>query len=94
MYDIEQEKCGLQGDIGRIIKTMRWTYFCKHPSQYNIQLVKEYYANLVDIPNKRLEMVVRGTKVVYSKETINMVLGFNNVCVTYQHLLETYDEGD
>lgn len=92
MYKIKEENLGFLGDIGRIIKTMKWTRFCKHPSSYNIQMVKKFYANLVDTTNRRMEVVVRGKKVVYSKAIINMVLGLSNAGDTYQHLLETSDE--
>lgn len=71
---------------------MKWVKFYKHPNPYNVQMVRGFYNNLVDTTDKRLEVVVRGTKEVYSEETINMVLCLNNVGDTYQHMLETSDE--
>lgn len=83
---------GFPSDIGQIIKTMKWVKFYKNPNPYNVQMVRGFYTNLMDTTDKRLEVVVRGTKEVYSEETINMVLGLNNVGDTYQHILETSDE--
>lgn len=41
-----------------------------------------------------LEVKVRGIKVVYSEENINMVFGLRNVSHTYQNPLETFDEAE
>ncbi|KAL5053106.1 hypothetical protein RYX36_033788 [Vicia faba] len=94
VYDMEKENMGSTGDIGHLIKTMKWARFYMQPNPYNVQLVKEFYANLVDTTNKRLEVKVCRVKVSYSKATINMVLGLGNFDNTYQNLLETSDDQD
>lgn len=48
----------------------------------------------MDITSKRLEVRVRCIKVVYSEETIIMVLGLRNVGNTYQNVLDTSSKGD
>lgn len=92
IYNMDWVNMGVHGDIRRIIKTLKLTKFYRHPNSYNVQMVKEFYTNLVDTSNKINEVMVRGTKVVYSEETINMAMGLHNVGDTYQHLLETADD--
>ncbi|KAL5082253.1 hypothetical protein RYX36_010674 [Vicia faba] len=49
---------------------MKRTRFCKKANPYNVQPVKEFYANLVDTTSKRLEVKVQGMKFSYSEEDI------------------------
>lgn len=56
--------------------------------------MKEFYSNLIDLTNKRIEVIIRGTKVVYSEATINMTLGLLENGDEYQELLEKYDDQD
>lgn len=63
IYNIDEENLSFPGDLGRIIKTLKWTKFCRQQNSYNFQTVKEFYSNMVDTSNKRMKVVVRGTKV-------------------------------
>lgn len=54
-------------------------------------MIKEFYSNLVNT-KQIVEVVVRGTKVVYYEATINMALGLHNVGDTWQHLLVTTND--
>lgn len=66
MFDMEYENLGFLGDIWLLIKAMKWTKFCKQPQSYNVQFMKEFYANLIEITSKKAEVEVRGVKVSYS----------------------------
>lgn len=57
-----------------------------------MQLVKEIYANMVDITDKKPEVKVHGVKLLYSKAMINMVFGIGNFEDIYQNLLANSDE--
>ncbi|KAI5400361.1 hypothetical protein KIW84_065303 [Lathyrus oleraceus] len=71
---------------------MKWTRFYQQPQSYNTQIVKEFYANLVDTNNKKCEVVVRGVKFSYSEGTINILFKLGLVEYRYQELLLTsYD---
>lgn len=52
LFGLDDENFGILGDLGCMIKIMKWTKFCNHPQPYNIQLVKEVYANLVVTTSK------------------------------------------
>lgn len=92
IYNMEDKNLGLPDDIWRIIISIKWRKFYKHPNPYNMKMVKEFYTDLVDTLSKRLEVLEKGIKVQYSEQTTNMMLGVKNVGDTYQSLLENIDE--
>lgn len=59
-----------------------------------MQIVKDFYSNMVDSSSKRLEVIVRETQVKYSVATTNMMLRVKNVGDTCQIFLETFDEDE
>lgn len=77
LFDLEDEHLGLPGDLGCLIKTMKWMEFNKEKYPYNIQLVKEFCTNLINITSKKVEVRVRGVKVSYSGAKLNLVFGLN-----------------
>lgn len=85
---------GLLGDMEKLIENMKWTRFYQQPQSYNTQIVKEFYANLVDTNNKKCEVVVRGVKFSYSEGNINMLFKLGLVEYRYQELLLTSYEVD
>lgn len=54
---------GLTDEIGRVIISHKWKKFCRHTNPYNMQIVKELYSNMVDIYQKTLKVILRGTNV-------------------------------
>ncbi|KAL5067656.1 hypothetical protein RYX36_018543 [Vicia faba] len=56
--------------------------------------VKEFYANLVNTNNKRVEVVVRGVKVSYSEGKVDMFFKLGNREDRYQEILTPYDDAD
>lgn len=92
IYNMEDENLVLSGNLRHIIKCLKWDKFCRHPNPYNMQIVNEFYSDLVDTSHRRMEVVVRGTKVVYYEATINVELRLRNVADKYQNLLETMDD--
>lgn len=91
---MEDDDIGLPVGIRRIIKSVKWNKFYTHPYPYNMQMLKNFYSNLVDTSSMRMVVIVRRTNVQFSKATINMMLRLNNVGDTYQHLLEAMDDQD
>lgn len=91
IFYVEQEDLNLTDEVGRVITGYRWEKFFKNTLNYNIQTVKEFYSNLINISQKNLEVFVRGRVVQYSERTLNMMLGVNEVDDSYKKLFEKAD---
>lgn len=93
IMDFDHETLGLPSIIASLILTKKWGKFCQQPKPYNVQVVKEFYANLKP-SNKNVEVMVRGCYVSYSEGTINMICGLKKKSDNdlYQEILERADE--
>ncbi|KAL5080763.1 hypothetical protein RYX36_009184 [Vicia faba] len=61
---------------------------------FNTQIMKEFYSNLVDTNNKRVEVVVRGVKGAYAEGNININFHLKYTEDRYQEMLEALDDDD
>ncbi|KAL5059451.1 hypothetical protein RYX36_031055 [Vicia faba] len=80
ILDKGEENLGISRDIEMLIKTRKF--------------VKEFYANPVETNNKRDDVVVRGVKMSYVEETINMHFHMKRTEDKYQDLLDALDDND
>ncbi|KAL5075033.1 hypothetical protein RYX36_014017 [Vicia faba] len=90
----QEDNLGLPGDIGTMTRAKRWMKFYQQLLLYNTQLVKKFYANLVNTNNRSDEVIVRGINVSYSDGLINMFFSLNNNEDRYQELLYASDDRD
>ncbi|KAL5075764.1 hypothetical protein RYX36_014748 [Vicia faba] len=77
-----------------LVKARKWAKSCQQSLSFNTQIVKEFYANLVDTNNKMVEVVVRGVKVSYTEETINMHFQLKRIKDKYQELMDASNVND
>lgn len=92
IFDLESKDLGLICKIEHVIIWQKWKIFFKHPQYYNTQIMKEFYSNLRNTSQKKLEVFVRGILVHYSKKKINTVLGGKNVEDSNHSLFEKMDD--
>lgn len=94
IFDLEDWDLGLTDEIKYIIIEQQWKKFFKHPQPYNIQIMKEFYSNMSNTSQKKLEGLERGRLIQYSQKIINMVFGVKIMEDSYQSLIEKLDEMD
>lgn len=63
IFNMDDDNLGVTDEVGRIITIHKWKKLCKHLNLYNMQIVKDFYSNMVNTSQKRLEVIVRGTMV-------------------------------
>lgn len=73
IYSVEEDDLGLPDDIGCIMTSQKWRKLFIHPNHHNMHIVKKFYFNMVDTLSKRLEVIVKRTKVQHFELTINMM---------------------
>ena len=96
---VHEEKCfilqkgkdfGLPAEVANVIRAHKWQTFAAHPLNPVLQLVREFYANIVT-PDQTFSMV-RGVKVSFSAPSINMHFNLEDCVDSYSDLLDSVGE--
>ncbi|KAK2450389.1 hypothetical protein QL285_009508 [Trifolium repens] len=74
-------------EISTIINGLGWKKLAKQPQSYKAQMVKEFYANLTNLSQKRREVDVRGKGVLYFEANINRFFGIKDEEYQYEATL-------
>ncbi|MCH79871.1 hypothetical protein A2U01_0000632 [Trifolium medium] len=87
VFSLRDETLNIPDDFTRTITCLGWQRLAKHPSNYNFQWVKEFYANLTNPGQKKREVVVQGRGILYSEANINKHFNINMENDLYQATL-------
>ncbi|MCI02734.1 hypothetical protein A2U01_0023768, partial [Trifolium medium] len=90
LFNMKDTTLAIPADFARVITHHKWQRLALHPTNFNSQIVKEFYSNLTNPAQKVREVVVRGKGVLYSEQNINKYFKLEGGDCAYQATLAQF----